>query len=145
MDVNLTSAWLFMRSAQRVMNDGGAIVTISSGAVESRGPGLAYTVAKTALEKLTIGAAGTLAPRGIRANCVRVGMIWGAFAARGLTQERRELRRTNVPLQTEGNVWDIASAAFFLCTPQARWITGQVLAVDGGGILGRNVGAAGQK
>lgn len=145
MDQNFTQAWLLMRNVEPHMSAGGSIVTISSGAVEGRGPGLPYTIAKTALEKLTRGAASTLAPRGIRVNCVRVGMIWGAFAAHGMNQEQREIRRQNVAMQTEGNNWDIAAAAFFLSTGQARWITGQVLAVDGGGAIPRNVGQAGEK
>lgn len=144
-DLNLKSGWYLMRHAEKHLTRGGAIVTVSSGAAEGRGPALPYGIAKTGLEKLTVGAATTLAPRGIRANCVRVGMIWGAFAAKGMTQEQRELRRSNVALQTEGNSWDIASAAFFLCTEQARWISGQVLSVDGGGFVIRNTGAAGSK
>lgn len=143
MAVNLTSAWYLMRHVQSYMTKGGSIVTVSSGAAEGRGPGSPYAIAKTALEKLTVGAAGALAPRGIRVNCVRVGMIWGAFAARGISQEQREVRRQNVAMKTEGNVWDIASAAFFLSTPQARWISGQVLAVDGGGFAPRDMGQAG--
>jgi NAD(P)-dependent dehydrogenase (short-subunit alcohol dehydrogenase family) len=143
-DVNCTSALLLMRNAYKHMNRGGSIVTVSSGAAEGRGPGLPYSVAKTALEKLSVGAASSLAPHGIRVNCVRVGMIWGAFAARGMDEEMRELRRKNVALQTEGTPWDIASAAYFLSTDQARWISGQVLAVDGGGFAAtRNSGAAG--
>ncbi|GAA1696436.1 SDR family oxidoreductase [Microbacterium sediminicola] len=143
-DLNLTSAWIIMRSAQRHMNDGGSIVHVSSGAVEGRGPGLAYTVAKTGLEKLCVGAAASLAPRGIRVNCVRVGMIWGAFAARGISQAQREARARNVILRREGNVWDIASAALFLSTSQSRWITGQILPVDGGGGAPAQVGQVGQ-
>lgn len=143
MDVNLKSAWLLMRNVEPHLERGSSIVTVSSSAAEGRGPGMPYSIAKTALEKLTTGAASSLAPRGIRANCVRVGMIWGAFAARGMTEEQRELRRRNVALQTEGTVWDIASAALFLSTDQARWISGQVLAVDGGGFAARNTGAAG--
>lgn len=143
MDQNFTQAWLLMRNVEPHMTAGGSIVNISSGAVEGRGPGLPYTIAKTALEKLTVGAAATLAARGIRVNCVRVGMIWGAFAAHGMNQEQREIRRQNVAMQTEGNNWDIAAAAFFLSTRQARWISGQVLPVDGGGTVARNAGQAG--
>lgn len=143
MDLNFTQAWYVMRHAQKHMDRGGAIVTISSGAAEGRGPGMAYSFAKTALEKLTVGASASLAPRGIRVNCVRVGMIWGAFAARGLTQEQREFRAQNVRLKTEGNNWDIAMAAFFLTTDQSRWISGQVLSVDGGGFADIPRGSAG--
>ncbi|WP_396642254.1 SDR family NAD(P)-dependent oxidoreductase [Microbacterium sp.] len=143
MDLNLKSVWYVLRAAQKHMTRGGAMVTISSGAAEGRGPGMPYSIAKSALEKLSVGAAGTLADRGIRVNCVRVGMIWGAFAARGMTEEQREFRRQNVAMQTEGNNWDIAAAAFFLTTDQSRWITGQVLSVDGGGNKPQNTGSAG--
>ncbi|WP_156761589.1 SDR family NAD(P)-dependent oxidoreductase [Microbacterium karelineae] len=144
MQLNFLSAWRIIKFAQRHMTAGGSVVTISSGATEGRGPTMPYTIAKTALEKLTVGAASSLAPRGIRVNGVRVGMIWGAFAARGMTEEQRELRRQNVALQTEGTVWDIASAAFFLLSDRARWVSGQVLAVDGGGFaMKANTGAAG--
>jgi NAD(P)-dependent dehydrogenase (short-subunit alcohol dehydrogenase family) len=145
MEVNLKSAWYLLRHSQNHMTSGGAAVLISSGAAEGRGPGLPYSIAKTALEKLTTGAATTLAPRGIRVNCVRVGMIWGAFAAKGMTQEQREIRRQNVAMGVEGNNWDIASAALFLSTDQARWVSGQILSVDGGGMAMRNFGQAGAK
>lgn len=72
-----------------------------------------------------------------------VHMIWGAFAARGISQELREFRAQNVRLRTEGNNWDIAMAAFFLTTEQSRWISGQVLSVDGGGFADVNRGSAG--
>ena len=145
MELNLKSAWYLLRHAQKHMTEGGAAVLISSGAAEGRGPGLPYSIAKAALEKLAQGAAGTLAPRRIRVNAVRVGMIWGAFAAKGMTEEQREIRRQNVAMQVEGNNWDIASAALFLTTDASRWVTGQVLAVDGGGFAMRFAGAAGQK
>ncbi|MFT4305472.1 MAG: SDR family oxidoreductase [Microbacterium sp.] len=143
MELNLKSAWYLLRHAQRHMSAGAAAVLISSGAAEGRGPGLPYSIAKAALEKFTTGAAATLAPRGIRVNCVRVGMIWGAFAAKGMGQEQREIRRRNVAMQVEGNSWDIASAALFLSTDASRWVSGQILSVDGGGIAARNVGQAG--
>jgi len=142
--LNLDQVWHLVRHAQRHLVPGGAIVTISSAAVDGRGPGLPYTAAKAALEKLTVGFAGALAPRGIRANAVRVGMIWGAFAASTLSDDLRDVRRSNVAMQTEGNSWDIAAAAHFLLSDRARWITGQVLPVDGGGTPSRNSGQAGR-
>lgn len=144
MQLNFLSAWRIIKFAKPHLRHGGSIVTISSGATEGRGPTMPYTIAKTALEKLTVSAASTFAPAGIRVNGVRVGMIWGAFAARGMNEQQRELRRQNVALQTEGNVWDIASAAFFLLSDRARWVSGQVIAVDGGGMaMKANTGAAG--
>jgi NAD(P)-dependent dehydrogenase (short-subunit alcohol dehydrogenase family) len=141
--LNLTSAWLITRNAVPAMKSGSSIVHISSAAAKNPGPGMPYSVAKAGLENLVLGAASALGPRGIRVNAVQVGMIWSTFAARDMSQELRELRRKAVSLQTEGNVWDIASAALFLCSDQARWISGHILAVDGGGpFRGGGVSAA---
>lgn len=131
--VNLTSAWQLIRHVSPLLPRGATIVTTSSGAAAARGPATPYGVAKAALEQLTIGTAATLAPRGVRVNAVRVGTIWSSFAARAFSSDVREARRELVALRTEGNVWDIASAATFLSGDRSRWITGQVLTVDGGG------------
>ena len=141
--LNLTSAWLITRHAVAAMKSGSSIVHISSAAAKNPGPGMPYSVAKAGLENLVLGAASALGPRGIRVNAVQVGMIWSTFAARGMSQELREARRKAVSLQFEGNVWDIASAALFLSGDQARWISGHILAVDGGGpFRGGGVSAA---
>lgn len=132
MDINLKSAWHVTRHAVPVMPRGSAIVNISSVGVKYRGPGMVYCVAKAGLENFTEGAATTLGPQGIRVNCVQVGAIWGAFAARGMPEEMREPRREGTSLKTEGTSWDIAHAALFLLSDRARWISGHILAVEGG-------------
>ncbi|MFC6087052.1 SDR family NAD(P)-dependent oxidoreductase [Sphaerisporangium aureirubrum] len=130
--VNLTSAWQVMRHAVPVLPRGASIVNISSVTVRARGPGMVYSVAKAGLENLTDGAAATLGPRGIRVNCVRVGMIWGAFAAANMPEEARGPRRDSTALGTEGTAWDVAQAVLFLLSDRARWISGHTLTVDGG-------------
>jgi NAD(P)-dependent dehydrogenase (short-subunit alcohol dehydrogenase family) len=131
--VNLTTAWLMTRHATQAMGAGGALVYISSVAVGRGGPGTVYGVAKAGVENLTRGTATTLGPQGIRANCVQIGEVWTAFAARVLTPELRARRARGVALGQEGNAWDAAYAALFLASDRARWISGQVLTVDGGG------------
>ncbi|MGP3928954.1 SDR family NAD(P)-dependent oxidoreductase [Nonomuraea sp. KM88] len=133
MDINLKSAWSITRHAVPVLPRGSSIVNISSVGARRRGPGLIYCVAKAGLENLTEGAATTLGPQGIRVNCIAVGAIYGAFAAKGsMTPEMREQRREGTALKTEGTSWDIAHAALFLLSDRARWISGHILPVEGG-------------
>ncbi len=145
LEVNLTTAWQLIRHAGPRLTRGGSIVTTSSGAAGSRGPGTPYNVAKAALEQLTIGAAATLAPRGVRVNAVRVGTIWSTFASRAFDDELRRLRAEQVALRTEGTVWDIAQTIAFLAGDRARWVSGQVVAVDGGGPTPAPPGHTGQE
>ena len=131
LDVNLRTAWLMTRNALPVMGEGGSIVNITS--VAARRAGTIYGLAKAGLEAMTGGAAYLLSERGIRANAVELGALWTAAVADNLPAEAREPRRRMVALQTEGDCWDAAWAVLFLASDQARWISGQVLTVDGGG------------
>ena len=131
--VNLSTAWLMTRSALPLMRGGSAVLNVSSVAVATRGPGTVYGVAKAGIENFTKGAASLLGPRGIRVNCIQLGEIWTAMAARGLPPEARLRRRQAVALQAEGTCWDAAYAALFLASDRARWISGHILTVDGGG------------
>jgi NAD(P)-dependent dehydrogenase (short-subunit alcohol dehydrogenase family) len=130
-DLNLRTAWLMTRNALAVMEEGSAIVNIAS--VAARRAGTIYGLAKASLEAMTGGAAYLLGERGIRANAVELGALWTAGVADNLPAEAREPRRQMVALQTEGDCWDAAWAVLFLASDQARWISGQVLTVDGGG------------
>lgn len=130
--INLMSAWYVTRHAAPILPRGSSIVNISSVGVSSRGPGMPYCVAKAGVQNLTHGSATTLGPQGIRVNCIEVGAIWGSFASANMDETMREPRRMATTLKTEGSAWDIAHAAFFLLSDSARWVTGQILAVDGG-------------
>ncbi len=131
--LNLKTAWLMTRNAVPAMTAGGAVVNVSSVAVDRRGPGTVYGMAKAGVENMTRGAASLLGPHGIRVNCVQLGEIWTAFAARALPPEARASRRLGIALKTEGTSWDAAYAALFLASDRARWVSGHVLTVDGGG------------
>lgn len=128
---NLKSAWQMTRHAIAAMRAGGAVVNITS--VAARRAGTVYGLAKAALESMTGGAAPLLGERGIRINAVELGALWTAGVAENLPPEAREPRRHMSVLRTEGDCWDAAAAVLFLASDQARWISGQVLAVDGGG------------
>ncbi|MGY2081764.1 SDR family NAD(P)-dependent oxidoreductase [Modestobacter sp. SYSU DS0657] len=137
MDLNLTTAWQMTRHAAPRLPRGGAIVNISSVGVRARGPAMVYNLAKAGLENLTVGAANTLGDQGVRVNCVQVGAIWGAFAAANMSEEMREIRKGFSALGTEGTPWDIAQAVLFLASDHARWVSGQILSVDGGPAVGK--------
>ena len=96
----------------------------------------AYSTAKAALNYYTVSLATELARERIRVNALAPGSI--EFPG-GLWERRRsgepalyEQIRAKIPFGGFGDAEDVASAALFLCSPAARWITGQVLAVDGG-------------
>lgn len=96
----------------------------------------AYSAAKAALNYYTTSLATELARERIRVNALAPGSI--EFPG-GLWDQRRsnapelyEQVRNKIPFGGFGNVEDVANTAVFLCSPAARWITGQVLAVDGG-------------
>jgi NAD(P)-dependent dehydrogenase (short-subunit alcohol dehydrogenase family) len=129
--LNLKSAWQMTRHAANVMAAGSAIVNIAS--VAARRAGTVYGLGKAALESMTGGAAYLLGERGIRINAVELGALWTAGVAENLPEEAREPRRKMSALGTEGDCWDAAAAVLFLASDQARWISGQVLSVDGGG------------
>jgi len=131
LEANLSSAWMMLREAAAAIEGSGAVVNVSS--VAARRPSTVYGLAKAALEAMTVGAAALLAERGIRVNAVQLGPLWTAAVAANLPAEAREPRRRMVALQSEGSCWDAAAAVLFLASDHARWISGQVLSVDGGG------------
>jgi NAD(P)-dependent dehydrogenase (short-subunit alcohol dehydrogenase family) len=70
---------------------------------------------------------------GIRVNCIAPGPVYTPMVyAAGMSEELRERRRNASLLKIEGTGWDIGNAALFLCSDEARYITGVVLPVDGG-------------
>ena len=134
---NLTSALLCCRACIPRMRagGGGAIVNVSSlaGVLGLSGsPGaVAYTTTKAGLQGFTLSVAADYAAEGIRANCLLVGTVNTPMVAK-LGAEALERRRKAVPLQTEGTGWDVAHAAVYLASDEARWVTGVMLPIDGG-------------
>jgi NAD(P)-dependent dehydrogenase (short-subunit alcohol dehydrogenase family) len=135
MRVNVKSMMLMSKHVIPIMaaNGGGAIVNISSvSAVRPRGL-TAYTTSKGAVNALTMAMAVDHAAQGVRVNCILPGPVYTPMVATaGLTPAQREARAKAVPLGVEGTAWDIAWAAVYLASPEARWVTGQLLCVDGG-------------
>jgi NAD(P)-dependent dehydrogenase (short-subunit alcohol dehydrogenase family) len=135
MRVNVTSMMLTSKHVIPVMaaGGGGSIVNISSiSAIRPRGL-TAYSTSKGAVMALTQAMAIDHARQGIRVNCILPGPVFTPMVeSGGMTPEQRALRTKASPLGVEGTGWDIGWAAVFLASPEARWITGQLLCVDGG-------------
>ena len=130
--VNLRGHFLLCRAALPVMDDGGAIVLISSVAGLRPGSRLpAYDATKAALSGLCRHVAFEGARRSIRANVIAPGLI-DTPLGRLATQGRPSRARTPVALGRQGTAWEIAAPTIFLLSDDASYITGQVLAVDGG-------------
>jgi NAD(P)-dependent dehydrogenase (short-subunit alcohol dehydrogenase family) len=138
-DLNLIGTFLCIKHAVPVMGGGGSIVGMSSGAGHFPHRYLwAYGMAKAGIEMLVRYAAEELAGAGIRVNAVQPGIIDDelmAFITAGGPLLDDYMAQT--PISRPGTVEDVADAVRFLAGPEAAWITGECLAVDGGHHLRR--------
>ena len=112
---------------------GGSIINISSiAALRAAGPLTAYATTKAGIVGLTLTLAGQLAEKKIRVNAIAPGQVWTPMVVAAFGDQKREERRRAGLLQDEGTAWDIAWGAVYLASDEARWVTGQVLVIDGG-------------
>jgi len=136
--INMKSATFMAKAVLPLMAEaGGAVVNLSTTAVQYPTTSLTYSASKAALEALTHHIAMQFGPDRIRCNTVRPGEVWTAMVDRTCktteeAAERRAERARRSALPYDGDAWDIAHAVVFLASPEARWITGQTLAVEGG-------------
>ena len=142
LSVNLKGMWLTIKHFLPAMREqgGGAIVNISSMAAVASSNLVAYGMSKAGVNKLTrITAAGNTQYM-VRCNCIMPGLMDTPMAVGGRateqgrsTDEIRAGRDAQVPLGRKmGTAWDVAHAALFLASDEARFITGAILPVDGG-------------
>lgn len=146
MAMNIRGMFLTIKHVLPVMRRqrAGAIVNISSTSSIAAGPALTYRVSKAGVNALTQHVARENAEHGIRCNAVLPGLMNTPMAIERRARERnvsrdqvRQERASQVPLAvTEaGNAFDVANAAVFLASDEARYITGVLLPVDGGLLL----------
>jgi citronellol/citronellal dehydrogenase len=136
-DTNLNGTWYMMQAAARKWRDAalpGAIVNVVT--VVDRGmPGLAHTcAARAGVIHVAKTVAVEWAPLGVRVNCVAPGIIETPGMGVYSDEVRRGFSATN-PMKRYGQVEDVANAICFLAGPAAVFITGEVLAIDGGNQL----------
>jgi NAD(P)-dependent dehydrogenase (short-subunit alcohol dehydrogenase family) len=140
---NLKAMWLTIKHFLPVMREqggGGAIVNISSMAAVAASNLIAYGMSKAGVNKLTRATAAGNTRYMIRCNCIMPGLmdtpmaVGGRAATQGRpTDEIRAVRDAQVPLGHKmGTGWDVAYAALFLASDEAKFITGAILPVDGG-------------
>lgn len=131
---NVVPAYAMIQKCAAPMREagGGAVVNISSVAARyAQKHFSAYGAAKAALNQMTRNLAQDFGPH-VRINAVEPGTIMTDALAPYLTPERRERMLASTPMGRMGEPEDVAAATVFLCSPAASWITGKVLAVDGG-------------
>jgi 3-oxoacyl-[acyl-carrier protein] reductase len=131
---NLKSAFVLSRAVMRGMMKAraGRIVNISSVVGHTGNPGQAnYAAAKAGLAGFSKSLAREIGSRGITVNCVAPG-FFGTDMTRALAEEQVKKLVENVPLGRLGRVEDVAGAVLYLVSPQASYVTGTTLHVNGG-------------
>ena len=118
-----------------VARKAGSIVTISSmWGVTGGSCEVAYSAAKGAVVAMTKALAKELGPSGITVNCVAPGVIATDMNAH-LDADSMAALREETPLERIGTAWDVARAVLFLASPEAGFVTGQVLQTNGGLVI----------
>ena len=133
-DTNLRSTFLCTKAALRNMmrSRWGRIVNVSSPAALLGTAGQAnYAASKAAILALTLSTAREMASRNITANAIAPGFIPTELTST-LTEQQRKYLLDNTPVGRFGDPKEIAAAINFFCSPEAAYITGQILCIDGG-------------
>ena len=138
MTINVDSVFRACRAAIGPMRDQGGGVILNIGSISGYisnipQPQAAYNASKAAVHMLTKSIASDYAADGIRANAIAPGYIETDMTAGGLANpEWAPVWKSMTPLPMVGSPADIGAAALYLCSDASRYVTGEVLVVDGG-------------
>ncbi len=139
LDTNLKGAFHCVRAASMLLlkaKDAGRIINITSVVGEmGNGGQVAYASSKAGLIGLTMATAKELASRGVTCNAVSPGFIETDMTAEHLPEAQRAKLMEGIPLGRIGAAEDVADTVSFLAGPEARYITGQVIRVNGGMLM----------
>jgi 3-oxoacyl-[acyl-carrier protein] reductase len=139
-EANLTSTFLTLRAFLPGMKERGrgAIVTMSSAAARRPHPRspVPYAAAKAGIQMLTQHVAAQVGPSGIRVNCIAPETILTERNEAQIPDEQKEALVEQHPIRRLGEPDDVARAAVWLASDEAGWVTGVVLDVSGGAVMG---------
>lgn len=136
LDTNVKGYFFVIKAAIENMEAGGAIVNITSGAAKTGGNfvSIPYSSSKGAINSLTISVARDLAPRGIRVNSVSPGFVVSDMLK--LNGKPLDYYLDVIPLHRLGKPEDIANMVYYLVSDESSFMTGQIIEVNGGDIMG---------
>jgi NAD(P)-dependent dehydrogenase (short-subunit alcohol dehydrogenase family) len=139
--VNFTAPVILSQHLGAAMAEagGGCICNVSSGAADVvRSNGAIYGASKAALEQITRAFAVTLGPAGVRVNAVRPGLRTRNLVS-PLAAGHQDRIKASIPLRRLSEDGELANLLAFLCSDEGRFITGQVIGVDGGNAINRRI------